>query len=75
MEKEAELRSLEKHCPHKNLKFVKMTGFSAGRSSLELALYFVENSPALELLILDHRLDRSVWRITFGGDLDAKCSK
>uniref|UniRef100_A0A0E0J7T7 Uncharacterized protein n=2 Tax=Oryza nivara TaxID=4536 RepID=A0A0E0J7T7_ORYNI len=75
MEKEAELRSLEKHCPHKNLKLVKMTGFSAGRSSLELALYFVENSPALELLILDHRLDRSVWRITFGGDLDAKCSK
>uniref|UniRef100_A0A0D3HMM1 Uncharacterized protein n=1 Tax=Oryza barthii TaxID=65489 RepID=A0A0D3HMM1_9ORYZ len=75
MEKEAELRSLEKHCPHKNLKLVKMTGFSAGRSSLELALYFVENSPALELLILDHRLDRSVWRSTFGGDLDAKCSK
>nr|XP_015617759.1 F-box/FBD/LRR-repeat protein At1g13570 isoform X3 [Oryza sativa Japonica Group]XP_015617760.1 F-box/FBD/LRR-repeat protein At1g13570 isoform X3 [Oryza sativa Japonica Group] len=75
MEKEAELRSLEKHCPHKNLKLVKMTGFSAGRSSLELALYFVENSPALELLILDHRLDRSVCRITFGGDLDAKCSK
>uniref|UniRef100_A0A0E0BJT2 F-box domain-containing protein n=1 Tax=Oryza glumipatula TaxID=40148 RepID=A0A0E0BJT2_9ORYZ len=75
MEKEAELRSLEKHCPHKNLKLVKMTGFSAGRSSLELALYFVENSPALELLILDHRLDRSVWRITFGGDLDAQCSK
>ncbi|XP_051200776.1 F-box/FBD/LRR-repeat protein At1g13570 isoform X1 [Lolium perenne] len=66
---EAALRRLEKREPHRKLKVAKMSGYAGTKSSIELALHILENSTALECLILDPRLDKFAYKYIYSDDV------
>lgn len=43
----------QRHCCHEKLKTVKLSGFCAARSMVELTYHVLENAPSLERLTLD----------------------